>query len=53
MQELQEKVQADDRMFSVASKVMQGETGFLFVYCLEENVFYQYSNGYWKKQRYC
>jgi len=49
MQELQEKVQADDRMFSVASKVMQGETGFLFVYCLEENVFYQYSNGYWKK----
>ena len=49
MEELQETVQADDRMYAVASKVMQGDTGFLFVYCLEENIFYQYSNGYWRK----
>ncbi len=37
-----------DKMYSCANGIAQGLSGHDFVYCLEENKFYIYKNGYWK-----
>lgn len=38
-----------DDMYSVAERVQMGENGHWYTYCLEENKFYIYENGFWKQ----
>lgn len=38
----------DEKMYAIACRVSNGETGSNYIYCLEENKFYVYENGYWK-----
>lgn len=37
-----------DVMFSVANGISKGMSGYEFCFCLEEEKFYIYKNGYWK-----
>lgn len=45
----QEPQVAPDRMYAVAVRIKDGEAGRLFTYCLEEDQFYIYDNGYWRQ----
>lgn len=38
-----------NKMYNVALRIKAGETGFNFVYCLEEDNFYIYDSGYWRQ----
>lgn len=38
-----------DTMLAVAQGVAKGSTGHNFIYCLEEEKFYTYKDGYWEK----
>jgi len=37
-----------DKFFSYALKIKQGEAGGNYLYCMEDDKFYHYKNGYWE-----
>jgi putative DNA primase/helicase len=43
-----ERSPSPDKMYAVALRVKNGEAGKEFVYCLQEDKFYVYNNGYWQ-----
>lgn len=38
----------DDTLYSIARDVSQGLANLQYIYCIEEGIFYIYTDGYWK-----
>lgn len=38
----------DDYLYAIASKIGRGEAGGNYIYCIEEDKFYIYEEGYWQ-----
>lgn len=49
MEEQEEYKPAVDKMLGLAQRIKLGEAGVDFIYCLEEDKFYSYLDGYWKQ----
>lgn len=47
-EQLKEQGFKPDRMFGLAQRIKIGEFEDLYTYCLEEDKFYIYQNGYWR-----
>lgn len=45
--EPQEQIK-QDRSLALAHRIMKGEAGGLYLYCLEDDKYYFYTKGYWK-----
>lgn len=41
------KLYKQNNMYSIAERVQMGESGKWYIYCLEEDMFYVYEDGYW------